>query len=72
MSTLEVIVEELKTLPTPSLAAAASYVHQLKLASAADRWRALDRAFGCLSTAEADDLERAVQAHCERIDAGQW
>ena len=72
MSALETIVEELKTLPPASLKAAAGYVHQLKLASVADRRRALDGAFGCLSAAEAEDLERAVQSNCERIDAGQW
>ena len=72
MSALETIVEELKTLPPSGLEAAAGYVRQLKLTSAADRRRALDRAFGCLSPAEGEELERAIQAHCERVDASQW
>lgn len=72
MSTLEKIVEELRTLPEHSLVAAASYVHQLKVTSAEKRRGALERAFGSLSASEADDLDRAIQTHCERIDAGQW
>jgi hypothetical protein len=72
MSKLEAVVEELKTLPASGLAAAADYIHQLKQSSAAGRKRALERAFGCLSSAEADEMERAIAANCERIDAGQW
>lgn len=72
MSVLETVVEELKTLPASGLAAAADYIHQLKRSSAAERKRALERAFGCLSPNEADEMERAIAANCERIDASQW
>jgi hypothetical protein len=72
MSKLEAVVEELKTLPASGLAAAADFIHQLKQSGAAERVRALDRAFGCLSPAEADEMERAITANCERIDASQW
>jgi hypothetical protein len=72
MSTLDTIVEDLKTLPANSLEAAAGYVHQLKLASAEDRRCALDRAFGCLSPTEAEEMERAIQSHCERFDVSEW
>jgi hypothetical protein len=72
MSKLEAVVEELKALPPTGLAAAADFIHQLKASDAAKREHALDRAFGCLSADEADAMERAITANCERIDASQW
>jgi hypothetical protein len=72
MSALETVVEELKTLPPKKLAAAADYVHRLKETSRAERSRALDRAHGSLTGAEADALAAAIHDNCERIDAGQW
>ena len=72
MSKLETLVEELKTLPPAKLAAAADFIHSLKLSDAAIRKPALARAFGCLSSAEAAEMERAIAANCERIDASQW
>jgi hypothetical protein len=71
MSKLEAVVEELKMLPPMGLAAA-DFIHQLKAPSAAKRRGALDRAFGCLSASEADEMERSIAANCERIDASQW
>ena len=72
MSTLETIVEELKLLPPVKLGEAADYIHRLKETLAAERGRALDRAYGCLSEEEAGAMERAIQGNCERVDAGQW
>jgi hypothetical protein len=72
MSKLEAVVEELKMLPPKGLAAAADFIHQLKASNAAKRRDALDRAFGCLSASEAEEMERAIAANCERIDASQW
>ncbi|HEY1717320.1 MAG TPA: hypothetical protein VGH42_03395 [Verrucomicrobiae bacterium] len=72
MSKFEAVIEELKTLPPTGLAAAADFIHQLKASTAVKRRYALDRAFGCLSPAEADEMERAIAANCERIDASQW
>ena len=72
MSALETIVEELKTLPPKRLAGAASYIHQLKSHTDAERRRALDRAYGCLTEEEAGSMAKAIEANCERIDAGQW
>ncbi len=65
-------MEELKTLPAKKLAVAADYIHQLKSAADAERKRALDRAYGCLTEEEADSMERAIEANCERIDASAW
>ncbi len=72
MSKLESVVEELKSLPAAKLDAAAGYIHQLMLASALDRRRALESTFGCLTPAEADGMERAIAANCEGVDASQW
>lgn len=71
MSALENIVEELKTLTPRKLAVAADYIHQLKSTSDAERRRALDRAYGCLSDEEASSMERAIETICERIPALQ-
>lgn len=72
MSTLEATVEELKSLPPAKLAAAADYIHKLKVAGNHAGKLALERAFGCLTPSEAEDMERAIASHCERVDAGQW
>ena len=72
MSTLEATVEELKSLPPAKLEEAAGYIHKLKEAGSRAGKLALERAFACLTPAEADELERAISNHCERIDARQW
>jgi hypothetical protein len=72
MSTLEMTVEELKSLPPAKLEDVARYIHQLKLASDKPGRGALEQSFGCLSAAEGEELEQAIAANCERIDASQW
>ena len=72
MSTLEATVEELKSLSPAKLEVAASYIRELKAASTRERRAALERTFGCLTPEEADEMERAIVANCERIDASQW
>jgi len=65
-------VEELKSLPPAKLEEVAEYIHRLKPASAEPRRGALERSFGCLTSAEAEELEQAIASNCERIDANQW
>jgi hypothetical protein len=72
MSRLEMTVEELKSLSAAKLEEAVGFIHKLKLADSPDRKLALDRAFGCLTPAEADEMERAVAVNCESIDASRW
>jgi len=72
MSELELIVEELKTLPPEKLHDAAGYIHGFSEKGRADRRAALDRAFGCLTGDEARELEEAIEASCERIDTADW
>jgi hypothetical protein len=68
MSTLETIVEDLKTLPPPTLAEAATLIHRLKETSLAERRAAVRRSATILSEADGAELERNVEEHCERID----
>ena len=72
MSTLELIVKDLKTLPPAKLGQAADYIHHLKTVTAAERRAALDRAYGCLTEQEAKEMEEAITTNCERIDASEW
>ena len=73
MSTLDAIVEETKHLSPAELEEAAAYIYRLRLdVGAAERKRALDRAFGCLSESEAETMASAIETHCERVDASQW
>ncbi len=73
MSTLEAMIEELKHLSPAELEEAAGYLYRLRRKmGAAERKRALDRAYGCLSELEAQPMASAIETHCERIDASQW
>jgi hypothetical protein len=62
----------LKILPPAKLAEAAGYIHMLKMAGGASGRQALENAFGCLTSSEAEEMERAIASNCERIDASQW
>ena len=72
MSTLESIVEELRTLPAPKLEEAASFIHRLREATRTDRLAALRRSASILSDEDGAELERIVAEHCERIDPHDW
>jgi L-rhamnose isomerase len=73
VSTLEAVVEDLKLLSPAKLEEVAVYISRLKLdIGAAERQRALDRAFGSLSESEAQSMASAIETHCERIDVGNW
>jgi hypothetical protein len=72
MSTLEMIVEELKALPPPKLEEAASYIHRLREATRAERLAALKRSASILSEADGAELERITEDNCERVDPREW
>ena len=72
MSTLEIIVEDLKALPTPKLEEAADYIHRLREASRAERLAAIERSAGILTEAEGAELERIITEGCEKVDARDW
>jgi len=72
MSTLEMIVEELKTLPPPKLAEAAVLIHGLRENARTERLAALERSAGILTDEEGAELERVIDEGCEKIDARDW
>ena len=72
MSSLENIVEDLKVLPPAKLEVAADFVHRLKRISEEERQSILARTAGALSAEEADELERAIDESCEKIDESGW
>jgi hypothetical protein len=72
VSTLEIIVEELKTLPPPKLEEAASFIHRLRETSHSERLEALRRSANILSDADGAELEKAIEEGCEQIDARNW
>jgi hypothetical protein len=68
MSTLEMIFDELKTLPPTKLEEAAGYIHRLKESTHAERLDALERSAGLWSGPQGEAMEKAIEAGCERID----
>jgi hypothetical protein len=72
MSTLEMIVEELKALPPPKLELAASLIHELRERTRAERLAALRLSSSILSEEDGAELERIVEENCERIDPRDW
>ena len=72
MSTLEIIVEDLKALPTPKLAEVAAYVHRLREMNREERFSAIERSAGILSETEGAELDRIIEEGCEKIDARDW
>ena len=68
MSTIDSIVEELKTLPPDRLQTAADYIHRLHTGSRLERKAALRRTAGSLTDEEADELFRIIDKSCERVD----
>jgi hypothetical protein len=72
MSSLEVIVKELKTLPPSQLAQAADFIHRLRTVTQAERQAILDRTFGSLTEEEASEMERVIEQGCEQIGEWEW
>lgn len=72
MSTLETILEDLRALPPPKLAEAASYIHRLRESTREERMASLERSAAILTDAEGAELERAIKEGCEKIDARDW
>ena len=72
VSSLETIVEELKTLPPARLAVAADFVHRLSRVSEEEREAIFARTAGALPPEEADELERVIEEGCEKVDEHGW
>jgi len=72
VSRLEVIVADLRSLPPAKLELAADYIDRLKRISQEERQAVLARTSGSLSREEADQMEKAIEEGCERIDERDW
>jgi hypothetical protein len=72
VSTLEHILEDLKTLPAPKLEEAAEYIHRLRDASRAERLAAIERSAQILTEAEGAELDQIIKKGCEKVDARDW
>jgi hypothetical protein len=72
VSTLELIVSELKTLPPPKLEEAAALIHRLTESSHAERAEALRRTSGVWSGERGEAIEKAIEEGCERVDSHGW
>ena len=72
MSTLETIVEKLRTLPAPKLEEVAALIHRLKEADRAEHLTILRETCGVWSGPDGEAIEKAIEEGCERIDASGW
>jgi len=72
MSTLELIVSELKTLSPPKLAEAAALIHRLKEFGGSDGAEALRRTAGVWAGSRGELIERAIEEGCEKVDPHGW
>ena len=72
MSTLETIGAELRTLPAPKLAEAASYIHSLRETSREEHRAILRETAGVWSGPDGETIEKAIEDGCEKIDASGW
>jgi hypothetical protein len=72
VSTLETIIEDLKSLPPHKLRMAAGSIQRLKGISQEERQAILARTAGSLSPEEADELGRVIEEGCEQINEHGW
>ena len=61
MSTVETVIEDIRSLSPAQLAAAAKIVHRLRETSPEQRKAALAKTAGALSAEEADAMEQALK-----------
>ena len=68
MSTLEMVVEELKRLPRSKLEKVVVLIHQLAKDVDEQKRQAFAATFASMSADEADAFQRVIDEACERID----
>ena len=69
---LDTVVADLRSLPPAKLEMAADYIGRLKRISEEERQTVLARTSGSLSREDADEMEKAIEEGCERIDERDW
>lgn len=72
MSTVEAIVEDLRTLPPPKLEEAASYIHRLRETTREEQLAILRETAGAWKGPDGEAIERAIGEGCEKIDPRDW
>ena len=72
MTTLTMMVDELKRLPPGMLDRVARYVYRLKEKVVADRNAVIDETAGCLRGEAGESFARAIEEGCERVDVDGW
>ncbi len=65
MSTLEAIIEDLKTLPPSTLREVAAYIQRLRETSPVDKETILRETAGAWSAEDADIIEKAITENCD-------
>ena len=68
MSSLELAVATLRSLPEAFQGQAVEFIHKLHAANRQERLEALRKTAGCLSDDEADAMERAIRDTFEQVD----
>lgn len=68
MSSLELAVATLRSLPEAFQGQAVEFIHKLHAATREERREALRKTAGCLTDEEADNMKRAIEESFERVD----
>ena len=68
MSSLELAVATLRSLPEAFQGQAVEFIHKLHAATRQERREALRKTAGCLTDAEADEMTRAIEESFEHVD----
>jgi hypothetical protein len=68
MSQIELVLEQLKLLPEAKVQRVVDFVRGLQEDQRIDRQRALAETAGSMTPEEADEFQRTIDDHCERID----
>jgi hypothetical protein len=72
MSTLEMLMEDLKQLPAPEFEAAAAFIHHLKQGGTEAPPGRFNPDIETLSTADGDALARVIEENFERVNPRDW
>jgi lauroyl/myristoyl acyltransferase len=68
MSSLELAVATLRSLPESFQGRAVEFIHKLHAANRQERREALRKTAGCLTEEEADEMKRAIEESFENLD----